>query len=91
VATNLRLRPDAEDALRAEAMRTGRSQQDIIRTALDKHLGSDKSSTPSTELDVLVASGLVKAPRAPFSRMPYRLNLPSGLTTADLLDRDDRS
>jgi hypothetical protein len=38
VATNLRLRPDAEAALRAEAERSGRSQQEILRDAVDRYL-----------------------------------------------------
>lgn len=38
MATNLRLRPEAETALRKEAERTGRSQQDLIREALDRYL-----------------------------------------------------
>jgi len=39
MAMNLRLRPDAADALRAESERTGLSQQEILRRAVDEHLG----------------------------------------------------
>jgi hypothetical protein len=38
MAVTLRLRPDAADALRAEAERTGLSQQTIVRRALDEYL-----------------------------------------------------
>ncbi|MFT4236064.1 MAG: ribbon-helix-helix protein, CopG family [Microbacterium sp.] len=39
MAMNLRLRDDAAAALRAESERTGLSQQEILRRAVDEHLG----------------------------------------------------
>jgi predicted transcriptional regulator len=41
MAMNLRLSPEAEAALRAEADRANRSQQDLIRDAVDQYLGLD--------------------------------------------------
>jgi hypothetical protein len=39
MAMNLRLRHEASAALRAESERTGVSQQEILRRAVDEHLG----------------------------------------------------
>lgn len=89
MATNLRLRPEVERALRAEAQRSGRSQQEVIRAALDHYLGlagGDVASAPDAELRRL---GLCP-PRMPFREATTWLELPPGVTTADLLDRDDR-
>lgn len=90
MATNLRLRPDAEEAVRAEAQRSGRSQQEIIRAAVDRYLGVTPDATPAGDLDALVASGAVRPPRTPYRKPVRRLTLPSGLTSADLLDRTER-
>lgn len=101
MATNLRLRPEAVRALRAEAERTGRSQQDVLRAAVDSYLGIDTGlgTEPvhrrdarggASELDQLIAAQLVRPPRSPYRRPARRLTLPRGVTTADLLDRDDR-
>jgi hypothetical protein len=49
MATNLRLNLKAERALRAEAARTGESQQNLIRTAVDQYLGLDKA--PAAQSD----------------------------------------
>ena len=89
MATNLRLRRDAADAVRKEAERTGRSQQDVIRDAVDLHLGLTPS-TSSDELDALVAARTVRRPRSAFRKATSHLALPSGVTTANLLDRLDR-
>lgn len=91
MATNLRLTPEAEDAVRAEAARTGRSQQDVIRDAVDKHLsvgsgtGRDApaSQSPATR-------GVVNAPRSAYRLPRRRLMLGGSRTSADLLNRDDR-
>ncbi|RIQ37379.1 hypothetical protein DY240_00900 [Jiangella rhizosphaerae] len=92
---NLRLRPDAEQALRAEAERSGRSQQEVLRAAVDTYLGIvpvDRADAPegAGELDRLVAARMVRPPRSPYRRPARRLTLPPDMTTADLLDRDDR-
>ena len=39
MATNLWLGPDAAEAVRRKAERTGRSQQEVTREAIDVHLG----------------------------------------------------
>jgi hypothetical protein len=90
MATNLRLRRDAEEAVRLEATRSGRSQQDIIREAVDRYLGLAPPAVPASELEQLVASGQVRPPRVPYRRPRRRITLPGDVTTADLLDRSDR-
>jgi len=86
MATNLRLRPEAERALRKESERTGRSQQDLIRAALDEYLGLVPPSEQT--LEELIASGLVSAPRPIVEIVP--ISLPDGMTSLDLLQREDR-
>lgn len=87
---NLRLQPEAEAALRAEAERSGRSQQEILRAAVDRYLGLSSATEPTSAEAVLVASGLTRPPRTPYRKVQPRLSLPPGVTTMDLLDRDDR-
>lgn len=87
---NLRLRAEAAEALRREAQRTGRSQQDVLREAVDRQLGLSPANHPSDELDVLVASGTIRRPRSAYRRANSRLHLPPRATSADLLDRHDR-
>lgn len=86
---NLRLSPDAEAALRREAERTGRSQQEVVREAVNRQLGLSLPSG-SSELGALVATGTVRPPRVAHRRVAARLTLPPRTTSADLLDRDDR-
>jgi hypothetical protein len=88
VAMNLRLGAEAEEALRAEAQRTGRSQQDILREAVGKYFGLIPSQASDT--DPLVARGKVAPPRVPFRDVRPRLRLRPGESSLDLLDRDDR-
>ena len=90
MATNLRLRPATETALRDEAARTGRSQQDIIREALDRFLGLIETLPARTSIDDLIAAGVVRPPVEPFRRASRLLELPEGVTSMDLLDREDR-
>lgn len=87
---NLRLSADAEQAVRREAERTGRSQQEVIREAIGRHLGLLAGEGSRSELGILVATGTVRPPRAPYRRAAKRLTLPPGVASADLLDRDDR-
>ena len=89
MATNLRLRPSAEAALREASVRTGRSQQDLIREAIDRFLDVERAASPD-DLESLVAAGLVVAARTPYRRATVKLVLPDGMTSADLLDREDR-
>ena len=91
MATNLRLRREAVEALRREAQRTGRSQQDVIREAVDRQLGlAPATAGGGDDLDVLVATGVVRRPRSAYRRAVTRLRLPQRMTSADLLDRRDR-
>ncbi len=87
---NLRLAPDAEEAVRREAQRTGRSQQDVIREAVSRHLGLPVGDGARGDLGQLVSTGTVRPPRVPYRRVVKRLRLPPGITSADLLDRGDR-
>lgn len=89
MATNLRLRPETEDALRAASERTGRSQQDLIREAIDRYL-EPESAPRRTDFEQLVAAGLVIPSRIPYRRATTKITLPEGMTSADLLDREDR-
>jgi len=73
-------------ALREAADSRGQSQQEIVRAALAKELGM--AGSPSA-LDRAVQSGLVKPPQ-PFQDTVAAIPLPDGVTTMDLLDRDDR-
>ncbi len=90
MAMNLRLSPDAEEAVRREAERIGRSQQEVIREAISRHLGLSAGHGSSSELGVLVSTGTIRLPRVPYRKVAKRLTLPPGVTGADLLDRDDR-
>lgn len=90
MATNLRLRPEAEKALREEAARTGRSQQDLIREAVDRFLNLVEMMPVRTSRDDLIARGIVIPARVSYRR-PHRLiDLPDSVTSLDLLDREDR-
>lgn len=93
MATNLRLSPEAEEAVRAEARRSSRSQQEVIRAAINRYLSltpEADSGQRENELEQLIASGAVRPPRTPYRRPRRRLRLPGGVTSADLLDRSDR-
>jgi Ribbon-helix-helix protein, copG family len=90
MATNLRLSLEAEEAVRREAERTGRSQQEVIRAAVDRHLGLSPKDPPAGELAVLISAGSVRPPRTAYRRAGKRIVLPTGVTSAELLDRSDR-
>ncbi|WP_243859600.1 ribbon-helix-helix protein, CopG family [Amycolatopsis arida] len=86
---NLRLSPEAEAALRAEARRTGRSQQDILREAVNRHLGLvPEQQAPMT--DPLFLTGKVSPPRIPYRRAHPRRRLEPGESSLDILDRQER-
>lgn len=85
VATNLRLSREAAAALREAAQRTGRSQQDLLREAVDRHLGLKPEQSAR---DRAVSEGLVEPP-SPFRDVAPSIELPGNVTTLDLLDRDD--
>lgn len=86
MATNLRLNERTAEALRVAAAKAGRSQQDLIREALDRYLGLEEQMT---DRDRAIASGLVR-PGTPFVERKAWLVLPDGMTSLDLLDRDER-
>ena len=81
---NLRLRPEVAEALRAESARTGLSQQEILRQAVDEHLGLGAPQVPSWPDWV--------APPSPFLDVEPRLSLPDGVSSMDLLNelREER-
>lgn len=92
MATNLRLRPEAEEAVRAEAERTGRSQQELIREAVDRYLGLTSGPSPLRSVsETLIATQTVLPARSPYRELDELIRLPEGTSTLDLLDRDDRS
>jgi len=85
---NMRLGAEAEAALRAEAQRTGRTQQDILREAIGQYLGLVPSQAGSA--DPLLTHGKVSPPRVAFRDVLPRLRLRPDENSVDLLDRDDR-
>lgn len=86
MASNLRLSPDAEVALREASVRSGRSQQELLREAVDRYLGLTRD--PNTR-DRAVAAGLVRPPsRFRDTEPTLRLDRP-GDSSLGLLDRDD--
>lgn len=98
MARNVHLQPDAESALREAAARTGRSQQQIIREAIDEKLGisrelmtgaTDEPLRPNSQ-DRLARLGITAAASA-YRELAEPIMLDAGLTSADLLDREDRA
>jgi len=90
MATNLRLRDDVVEAVRAIARRSGRSQQEIIREAIDRYLALAAPGKQEGELDAMVGEGMVRPPRTPYRKADRRLQLPAGMTSIDILNREDR-
>jgi len=86
MATNLRLTPAAATAMRQAAWASGRSQQELIREAVDRYLGL----TSTSDRDRAVSSGLVKSPTQ-FVDVEPSVRLPESTSSADLLARDDRA
>jgi hypothetical protein len=89
MAMNLRLAPAAEAALREESERTGRSQQEIIRGSIDAHLAIEASLKVAGSPSALPSARL-KPARTPFRETEQWIRLPDGVTSLQLLDRDDR-
>lgn len=85
MSTNLRLSDDAVAALRDAARRTGRSQQDLMREAVNRFLGIGPGDNPRERA---VTAGLVKAP-SPFQDVEPSVELPDCVDVRDLLDRDN--
>lgn len=70
-----------------EATRTGRSQQELIREAVDRYLGLAEAPA-SPELAELVRAG-ARLPRSPYRRVTAWLEPPADGTAA-LLGREER-
>lgn len=90
MSTNLRLRPEAEDAVRAAAARTGRSQQELIREAVDRYLGLSEAAAPRSETEAVIAAHGALPARTAYRELDALVALPAGTTTRDLLERDER-
>ncbi|MDP9399220.1 MAG: ribbon-helix-helix protein, CopG family [Actinomycetota bacterium] len=88
---NLRLGREAEAALRAEAARTGRSQQELLREAVARYLGLTRDDAPRTETERLIATRGVLPARTSYRQLDDLVRLPRSISTADLLDREDRA
>lgn len=86
---NLRLGTEAERALREAAQRTGRSQQDLLREAVDAYLGLVPVQRSHPD-DPFTAAGLIGPPRIPFRNVAPTIEPPPTGSTLDLLDRGDR-
>lgn len=90
MATNLRLQPEAEEAVRLCAAQTGRSQQNIIRAAVDQYLGLSVAATPRSAAEAMgAASGALPA-RAAYRELDQLIPLPADMSTKELLDRQER-
>ncbi|MEO8907238.1 MAG: CopG family transcriptional regulator [Microbacteriaceae bacterium] len=95
MATNLRLRATLAAAVKSEAARTGRSQQDVMRDAIESYLGGDGPppavATPVTTAVTVPGTDLgLIPPRTPWRQATERIRLDDGTSSIDLLDRDDR-
>ncbi len=91
MATNLRLKPRTEAALRERAASTGRSQQELIRDALDQYLGLVDAAPIERQRtrEELYAAGLLIPPKGPIRWVEEPLDT-GGMTSLEMLDRDDR-
>jgi len=87
MTTNLWLSPELASALRAEAERTGTSQQEIVAEALAHHLQRAEDERPASDRDLARAAGLVRPARVPYRRVRPSLRLPEGTDSLDLLGR----
>jgi hypothetical protein len=87
---NLRLPPEVATALQAEAERTGRSQQEIVRDALGRRLHLIGDEDPTGDRERARAAHAVQPARVPYRKVKPRIRLPKGTSSLDLLDRGDR-
>lgn len=90
MATNLRLSPEAEKAVRDAATSTGQSQQQVIREAVDRHLGLARSLPPRDAAEAMMATQGVLPARSDYGELDVLVILPRGMSTEDLLDRSER-
>lgn len=86
MAMNLRLPPEAAEALRAEAEATGLSQQEILRRAVNEYLGLTPRTRDPQWPD------WIEPPSEPYRPASAWLTLPEGVTSLDLLEatREER-
>lgn len=80
---NLRLRPEAAAALKAESERTGLSQQEILRRAVDEHLGLVPRTARQRLPDWVIPAA------EPYRRVEPSLVLPDGMTVVEFIDREE--
>jgi predicted DNA-binding protein len=90
MAKDIRTSREAEAAVQREAERAGRSQREVIREAIDRHLDLSPDEARASELGALIAQGTVRPPRTPYRKATKRIVLPAEVTSADLLDRADQ-
>ncbi len=92
MAMNLRLPPATADALRERSANTGRSQQELIREAVEEYLGlkADEFRRFRGTSDELIARGFLRPPDTPYREATVMLTLPPGVNSLDLLMREDR-
>jgi hypothetical protein len=90
MAVNLRLTPEVASALQAEAERTGRSQQEILREAVSRHLHLVGDEPVGTDRNAARDAQVVRPARIAYRKVTPRLRLPKDLNSLDLLDRGDR-
>ena len=90
MATNLRLRPEAEEAVRTRAAHTGQSQQELIREAVDRYLGLSETAAPRSTVEAMIATQGVLPARTPYRELGEMAILQPGASTEDLLDRGER-
>lgn len=83
MATNLRLSDELAAKLRAESGRTGQSQQEVIRRALEAALSTGTSESRPWRAGA-------RAPRRGYAAPAQRVRLSGGVDSAELLERDDR-
>jgi hypothetical protein len=89
MAVNLRLDDRLEEALREHAAMSGRSQQDIMREAIAQYLGL-ATRVDMTDAAVSRRRTALIPPRRPYAPPRRRLRLSEGVTSLDLLDREER-
>jgi len=88
-AETLRALAEAREAVRAGDV-TYRPQQHLIREAVERYLGLSDDPGPRSSAESLIASlGLLPA-RTPFRDVEPTIRLPPGLTTGQILAREDR-
>ena len=92
MAPNLRLDQKAEEALRAASVRTGRSEQDLIREAVDVALGltTAPGRDEDSEREQRLAQLGIRPARHAYREPDRLITLAQGGTSADLLERDGR-